>query len=427
MMKQLDMNDVEKDLEKMKNDKKKIKNKLSLFILVLCLLIISFWSGFQKGRMENNAKNETSLPLNQTIVINKDKSNSTLDFSLFWRVWDLLKQKYVDESQLDSKKLMYGAIQGMMQATGDPYTTFLTPDQNQQFNEDIKGTFEGIGAELGVKNGLLTVIAPIQGAPAEKAGLKAGDKILKINDKDTGEMTLDGAVSNMRGLKGTDVKLTILREGSDQTQDITITRDVINVKSVNLKMEKDGIANIKISIFGDNTTKEFNGAVSEALKNNAKGIILDLRNNPGGYLDDAVDIASRMIPKGKVVVMEEFGDKSRKQISTKGGDILSGIKTVVLINEGSASASEILTGALKDDRDNVTILGKKSFGKGSVQELTPLTDNSAAKITVARWLTPNGDQINEKGIEPNITVDLTSDDYQNNRDPQLDRALEFLR
>lgn len=409
-----------------KNNRKIVK-KFFLIVFVLCLIGLSFYSGLERGKTENIAKNESSLPPDQTIVLNKDRANNILDFSLFWKVWDLLKQKYVDEGSLDSKKLMYGAIEGMLQATGDPYTTFLTPDQNQQFNEDIKGSFQGIGAELGVKGGILTVIAPIEGAPAEKAGLKAGDKILKVDDKDTSSMTLDEAVNSMRGQKGTNVKLTILREGSDQTQDITITRDVINVKSVKFEMKDGGIAYIKISIFGEDTTSEFNDAVSQALKNNTKGIILDLRNDPGGYLDDAVDIASRMIPKGKVVVMEESGDKSRKQIYTKGGDQLSSIKTVVLINEGSASASEILTGALRDDRNNVTIVGKKSFGKGSVQELTPLPDNSAAKITVARWLTPNGDQINEKGIDPNVSVDLTADDYQNNRDPQLDKALELVK
>jgi carboxyl-terminal processing protease len=434
MKKIFDMNENEegeipenKNSEELEKSNRKMIKKLFLFIFILCLIGLSFWAGLQRGKTENFIKEENSFPPNQTIVVNKDRSDNILDFSLFWKTWDLLKQKYVDEANLDSKKLMYGAILGMLQATGDPYTTFFTPDQNKQFNEDITGTFEGIGAELAIKNGVLTVVAPIEGTPAEKSGLKSGDKILKVDGKETSSMTVDEAVSNMRGPKGTTVKLTIFREGSDETQDVIVTRDVINIKSVKLEMKDNGIAYVKISIFGENTTKEFNSAASQISKNNAKGIILDLRNNPGGYLDDAVDIASRMIPKGKAVVQEESGDKSRKQINTKGGDLLSGIKTVILINEGSASASEILTGALRDNRDNITIVGKKSFGKGSVQELVPLSDGSAAKITVARWLTPNGDQINEKGIEPSVSVDLTNDDFQNNRDPQLDKALELAK
>lgn len=426
------MDEINENFENQNSEEQERKNrkmikKFFFSAFIVFLIALSFWLGWEKGRSKNSLENQSSLPPNQTIVVNKERAENTLDFSLFWKAWDLLKQKYVDEANLDSKKLLYGAIQGMLQATGDPYTTFLEPEKNKKFNEDIKGSFEGIGAELGVKNGILTVVSPLQGSPAEKAGLKAGDKILKVNDKNTSEMTVDEAVDNMRGPKGTEVKLTIFREGSEETQDITIKRDVINVKSVKLEMKENNIAYIKISVFGDETTKEFNQAVNEVTRSNAKGMIIDLRSNPGGYLDDAVDIASRMLPKGKTVVIEESGDKSRKEIMTRGGDLLSSVKTVVLINEGSASASEILTGALKDNRDNVTIVGKKSFGKGSVQELVQMPENSAVKITVARWLTPKGDQINEKGIEPNIDVELTNDDYQNNRDPQLDKAMELLK
>jgi carboxyl-terminal processing protease len=394
---------------------------------IFILLILSYQKGFENGK-KNTSFQEESFPIGQTTVINKEGSEKySIDFSLFWRTWDLLKEKYVDSNQLDSKKLFYGAIKGMLSATGDPYTTFFDPEENNKFNEDITGSFEGLGVEIGMKNNILTIIAPLEGTPAEKAGLRAGDKVLKIADKITSDITIDEAVNLMRGPKGTEVKLTILRDGQEETQDITVKRDVINVKSIKYENKDGNIAYIKVSTFGDNTLREFNGALNNISTQKPKGVILDLRNDPGGYLDTAVDIASRMLPKGKVVVIEESQDKKQKIISSRGGDLLSGIKTVVLINEGSASASEILAGALKENRDNVTLVGKKSFGKGSVQELINLPGNTAAKITVAKWLTPKGNQINEKGISPDVEIDLSLDDFQNNRDPQLDKALELLK
>lgn len=394
---------------------------------VVILLVLSYQRGFENGQ-KNTSFVEEKFPIGQTTVINKDGSEKySIDFSLFWRTWDLLKEKYVDSNQLDSKKLFYGAIKGMLTATGDPYTTFFDPEENNKFNEDITGSFEGLGVEIGMKNNILTIIAPLEGTPAEKAGLRAGDKVLKIADKITSDMAIDEAIGLMRGPKGTEVKLTILREGQAETQDIIVKRDIINVKSVKAEMKDGGIGYIKISTFGDNTLREFNVALNNISAQKPKGLILDLRNDPGGYLDTAVDIASRMLPKGKVVVIEESQDKKQKILSSKGGDMLSGIKTVVLINEGSASASEILAGALKENRDNVTLVGKKSFGKGSVQELINLPGNTAAKITVAKWLTPKGNQINEKGISPDEEIDLTLDDFQNNRDPQMDKALDLLK
>ena len=395
-------------------------------VFLILFLIVGFWVGFEKGRLVGSAGTEERVSLEGAVIENRE-GDGKVDFDLFWDVWDLLRDKYVDSESLDAKKLMYGSINGMLQATGDPYTLFLNPEDNKRFNEEIEGSFEGIGAELGVKNGMLTVIAPLEGTPAEKAGLRAGDKIVDINGKSASEMTLEEAVSQIRGPKDTEVVLTIFREGEESTRDIKVQRNFISVKSVKVESMNGGIAHLKISRFGEDTTREFSAALNSAKAGGAKGIVLDLRNNPGGYLDASISVASKMLPKGKIVVIEENADKTRKEVAARGGDVSSEIETVIIINEGSASAAEILAGALEENRENVTLVGKKSFGKGSVQELVRLPQGTAAKITVARWLTPKGNQINEVGISPEVEVELTNEDYENDRDPQLDRAFEIIR
>ena len=401
-------------------------NRFLIIGFIVLFSIASFWIGLQRGKSES-ASSAKIMPLENTLIINKNSSADTLDFSLFWKVWDILKEKYVDSSKLDVQKLFYGAIKGMLAATGDPYTSFFNPEENKKFNEDITGSFEGIGAEVGIKGGVLTIIAPLEGDPAEKAGLRAGDKVIKIGDKNTSDMSIDEAVDMLHGKRGTEVKITIFREGEQDSREISIIRGVINVKSVKFE-EKDGsIAYLKISRFGESTFKEFGAALKQINKQETKGIVLDLRNDPGGYLETAVEVGSKMLPKGSVVVIEENGDGKQNKLLARGGDEFSGIKTVVLINEGSASASEILAGALRENRDNVTLVGKKSYGKGSVQEFLSLSNGTAMKVTVAKWLTPKGNQINEKGISPDAEVDLTADDYNNNRDPQLDKAMEIVK
>lgn len=418
---------MENENEQNQQSNKRLFNKTILIGFIAIMVVASFWLGFLQGKKYSGRVGDELIPLDEAIVINEEYKENILDFSLFWKSWDLLKEKYVDSSNLDSQKLLYGAIKGIMQATGDPYTVYLDPDENRQFGEDITGSFEGIGAEMGIKGGVLTIIAPLEGSPAEKAGLRAGDKVTKINGENSSEMSLDVAVNKIRGPKETEVKLTIFRNGDKETTEITVKRDVINVKSVETEFKDNEIAYVKISRFSEDTAREFNIAANQVISQKAKGVIIDLRNNPGGYLDAAIKIAGKMIPKGKIVVIEESGNKSQKKIFAEGGDLLSGLPTIVIINEGSASASEILAGALADNRDNVTLVGKKSFGKGSVQELIELPQNTAAKITVARWLTPNGEQINEKGINPDLEVNLTAEDYNNDRDPQLDKALEILK
>lgn len=403
--------------------------KAFVFFLVIFLIGAAFWSGYERGKDApvSATRSENALSPEEAFIINKDSQDKTIDFALFWKVWGLLKDRYVDRGALDAHKLFYGAIDGMLAATGDPYTTFFDPQENKAFQEDISGTFEGIGAEMGIKNDILTIIAPLEGMPAEKAGLMAGDKILKIDGQNTVNMSLEEAVSKIRGPKGTEVKLTIFHNGDEESREVVIKRDVILVKSVRFEMLEDDIAYIRVNRFGEDTEREFQAAVRQVLNKKATRLILDMRNNPGGFLETSIELASLMLPAGKIVVMEENAAGERKELKTRGGDMLSSLQTVVLINEGSASASEILAGALKDNRDNVTLVGKKSFGKGSVQELIPVGRDTSVKITVARWLTPSGDQINDVGITPDIEVSLTRDDLDNSRDPQLDKALEILK
>lgn len=397
-----------------------------VFFAVLIFLIGSFFVGYRRGQ-KNSAVVEKNVSLNEAFIDNKLPSpDKTIDFSLFWKVWDLLKEKHIKKDSLDAQQLVYGAISGMIRAIDDPYTDFFDPEQSKSFASDIEGSFEGIGAELGIKDNILTIIAPLDGSPAQKAGLRSGDKILKVDDKVVADLTIDQAVSIIRGEKDTQVTLTILRAGEQETREITITRDNIEIKNIKLEFKDDDIVHIKIIKFSDNVGSEFNAAIKTIVEKESRGIILDLRDNPGGLLDKSVDVASRLIPKGKAVVLEEDNAGHREILYTSGGDKLSLIPTVVLINEGSASASEILAGALKDNRD-LTLIGKKTFGKGSVQQLVDLPGGSSVKITVARWLTPNGNYIMDIGINPDIEVDLTLDDYNNNRDPQLDRAMEVLK
>lgn len=418
--------EMEPATERIKEKNRHIFRRALLFFFVVFLVSGAFWYGYQNGQDALLSSGNQPVLLRNATFVNTENKKEAIDFSLFWKVWDLLKQKYVDKDKLDAQKLFYGAISGMLAATGDPYTTFFDPAENKSFTEDITGTFDGIGAEMGFRNAILTIIAPLDDSPAVKAGLRAGDKILKIDGVNTSNMSIDEAVTKIRGPKGTSVKFSIFRDGEDAARDIAVTRDTIVVKSVKLDM-KGTVAVIRVSRFGDDTNALFDTAIDSATVKKATGIVLDLRNDPGGYLDAAVHLAGRMLPIGDVAVIEESGDGTRQETKVNGKDVASGIPTVVLIDQGSASASEILAGALRDNRDNVTLVGEKSFGKGSVQELIPLGKDMSVKITVARWLTPKGDQINEVGIPPTDEVKLTKEDFDAGRDPQMDKALEILK
>lgn len=345
-----------------------------------------------------------------------------IDFNLFWEVWNLAKNNYVHQPVRDTE-LFYGALSGIISSLGDPYSVFFDPETAADFKQELEGTFSGIGAELGIKKNQLTIIAPLPDTPAERVGLKAGDQILSIDGRDTTDMALDYAVSIIRGEKGTDVTLTIWREGWDKIKDFEITRDKIEVASVKWEM-KDDIAHIEINHFNEDTSRRFNQAVIELLAKNPKGLILDLRNNPGGFLNTAVEIAGEWIPND-VVVIEQMDDGKKSEERSEGLARFQNLKTVVLVNQGSASASEIVAGALQD-YEKAVLLGEKTFGKGSVQNLEPLPDGSAVKITVAEWLTPKGRLIDKEGIVPDMEILLTEDDYNANRDPQMDKAIEII-
>lgn len=411
-----------------KNNKGK---KIAIAILVVLLMFGSFGIGAIYSQKSELVKNMSAKQagyigsiLNKYGFAPKDKLSQDVDFSQFWSVWDILKNEYVDKGKLTDKQMFYGALRGLVSSANDPYTVFMEPKVAQEFADDLAGTFEGIGAEIGMKNEVITIVAPLSGMPAEKAGLKAGDKILAINGESTNGLSVDEAVNKIRGPKGTEVTLSIYRNGFEKAKDYKITRDVIVVKSVKTEMRKDGIFVITVSNFNDDTKELFANAVREIAEKNPKGIILDLRNNPGGYLDTAVDMASQWVEDG-VIVTEQFSEDKKNEYPARGRADLKNYPTVVLVNQGSASASEIVSGALKDYQ-KATIVGMKTFGKGSVQTLEELNDGSSLKITIAKWLTPKGNNINEQGIAPDVEVDLTNDDYNNSKDPQLDKAVELL-
>ncbi|MBI5045885.1 MAG: S41 family peptidase [Candidatus Niyogibacteria bacterium] len=365
-------------------------------------------------------------------------SGSNLDFDPFWKAWSLLENKYVANDGIDRQAMIWGAIEGMTKSLNDPYTVFFPPTEKEIFESQIKGDFEGVGMEIGIRKNILTVIAPLKNTPADRAGIKSGDKIVKINDKVTSDLTVDKAVKLIRGPKGTTVVLTILRDDEEKTREISVTRDrieipVMDTQKIEAKADGDksaatpkGIFVMRLYSFGENSGTAFRSALREmALSGNQK-LILDLRSNPGGYLEMAVDIASWFLPMGKVVAREKFGDDKEILYRSRGYGALENVPLVILVNEGSASASEILAGALQEN-GKATLVGAKTFGKGSVQELMPITDDTALKVTIARWLTPNGKSISEKGLEPDVLVQISEQDSANHKDPQMDKAVEILK
>ncbi len=346
-----------------------------------------------------------------------------LDFSQLNDIYGLMQRHF--DGKIDPQAAINGAKAGLVSAGGDPYTVYMTSDQAKELNNDLNGKLSGIGAQIGIKNSILTVIAPIAGTPAEKAGLRAGDLIAKINGEDTSGMSVDTAVNKIRGKAGTQVKLRIVRPNTDP-KEITITRADISVPSVTWNMKTDRIGYIQISTFGSDTTRLIDKAAQELKDQGAQKLVLDLRNNGGGYLDAGVAVASEFLPRGKLVVEERTDGKPRDKLNSTGGGQLVGLPMVVLVNGGSASASEIVAGALRDN-NAAKLLGEKTFGKGSVQEIRQLPSGSQLKVTVAHWYTPDGVNINKEGIKPDTEVKLTTEDYNASRDPQLDQALAQLK
>lgn len=353
-----------------------------------------------------------------------------VDLYPVWKAWYLLDERFVPATTTDpltSEERVWGMIQGLTASYGDPYTVFMPPQEAAQFEEDISGEFGGLGMEVGVRDGFLTVITPLKGTPAERAGIMAGDKVLTINGEQTQAMTVDEAIGKIRGEVGTDVTLTLAREGESELLEKTVTRGVIKVPTAETQMRDDGIFVISLYNFGGTAIEEFRRGLRELHESGAKKLIIDLRGNPGGYLDAAVDIASWFLPAGKVVVSEDFGKNAEPLVHrSKGYRGLPGnLEVVVLVDKGSASASEILAGALKDQKV-ATVVGEKTFGKGSVQELIDVTSNTSLKVTIARWLTPNGYSISNGGLAPDIEVVPTKEDIAAGKDVQLNRAVELL-
>lgn len=354
-----------------------------------------------------------------------NSSNSKLPDDLNYdsveEVYDELKRRY--DGELDATKLLDGIKKGLADASGDNYTDYFNVDDTKAFYDSLNGSFDGIGAELDVKNEALTIVAPIHGSPAEKAGLRGGDIIAEIDGEETTGIRVEEAVVKIRGEKGTAVKLTIIRDG--ESKEYSIVRDTIVVPSVKHEMKADKIGYIQVTRFSEDTTKLAQESAADLKSKGAKAIILDVRNNSGGYVDAAVGVAS-LWQNNQVVFEQKTGGKVTRTERSKNSAVFDGVPTIVLMNENSASASEIVAGALHDN-GHAKLIGTKSYGKGSVQQLEELTDGSTLKVTVARWFTPKGVNIDKDGIEPDIKVEMTDDDYTNDRDPQLDRALKELR
>ncbi len=393
-------------------------------VIVVALLVIgaSFLFGAWYG-YENRPSVEKVLG-----VLNRAPTQEfeDVDFGLFWEVWNRLEEKYVDKSKLEREKLVFGAIQGLVGAVGDPYTEFLPPQETKQFQEDIKGAFDGIGAEIGIRKGIVTVIAPLKDSPAERAGIEAGDKILKIDDTVTADLSLDEAVRLIRGERGTPVRLSIFRDSFDAPKELKVVRDTIKIPIITTESRPNGVFVIKLHHFTENAAYEFRNAVQEFYLTKSSKLVLDLRNNPGGYLSVAVDIASWFLPTGEVVARERYADGSEDLYRSQGYRFLEDVPVVVVVNGGSASASEIVAGALRDVR-GAKLVGVKTYGKGSVQELEQLSRNSSLKVTIAKWLTPKGEEINGTGLKPDIEVTPPENDEEPDADAILERAIAEIQ
>jgi len=401
--------------------------KIIIILLVTVSVFLAFFLGITLG-YENRPE-----VAQITDLLNKDKEEglpAAVDFSPFWKTWQLIDEKFVDTNTTSTdqtQKRVWGAIFGLVDSLGDPYTTFLPPIENKMFEEEINGNFGGVGMEVGSRDGVLTIISPLKGTPADLVGIRAGDKIVEIDDKVVAKMPVNEVVSLIRGEIGTKVTIRIFRGDKNESREFVITRAKIEVPTIETKLLPGKIFLIKYYNFGGTSPELFRGALREFVSAKSDKLIIDLRGNPGGYLDAAVDTASWFLPLGKVVAIEERGvDKERKFYHSRGYDIFTDkLKLVILVDSGSASASEILAGALRE-HGKATLVGEKTFGKGSVQELVSVTADTSLKVTVARWLTPNGISISHNGLEPEVVVEEEEENKDTNKDKQIAKAVEIL-
>lgn len=403
-------------------------NALTNKILLVSTALLIFIGGVRVG--ENKSRFSKISSKNLKVVNLEEGNRENIDFSLFWQAWDTLGKYYVDKSKLDTKKMYYGAIKGMVASVNDSYTFFLTPEENQQSKDDLKGVFFGIGAELGMDNNQIVVVTPLKNSPAEKAGVKAGDIVTKVNHESTQNWSLEQAVSKIRGPKGEKVILTMRRE--DKDVDIEVVRDEINIPFVETSYEGN-IAIVELSRFGEPTNKLWDDTVEQLVTKHTQGklggIVLDMRGNPGGYLDGAIHVGSEFLTKRDLIVKQEYADKEPEKYYAKRDGKLQNIPLVVLLNKGSASASEIVAGALRDHK-KATIVGENSFGKGTVQQALDLRDGAGMHVTISKWILPGGSWIQEAGIKPDVEVLLNLEKgttLTRKTDVQLDKAIEILR
>lgn len=397
------------------------ENKKVTYILFgLPILILTLFIGIFIGQKQSSTASITGNP-------NFDQISKSEEFKSFWKVWQILDEKYIKAASTTTDKKIYGAIQGLTQSYGDPYTVFFPPVESQLFKEDIAGDFGGVGMEIGIKDKQLTVVTPIKDSPAEKAGVKAGDLIMQINSTSTAGMSTDEAVKLIRGPKGTEVKITFIPVGTSKPVIRTIVRDTIKIPTIDITTKNGDITVISLYSFTAQSAELFRNALRQFVLSGNHKLILDLRRNPGGYLESAWDIASWFLPAGKVIVTEDFGKNGSPNIfRSKGYDIFNNnLKMLILVDGGSASASEILAGALKE-QGVAKLVGTKTFGKGSVQELINITDSTSLKVTIASWLTPKGHNLSHDGLDPDYVVNVTDKDLQDKRDPQMEKAVQLL-
>lgn len=400
----------------MNNNKQKIVQRA----IIGALFVLTFTLGWILGSQDAKFG---KIGFNPSLSSTGDGAQN-VDFSIFWRAWDLIVEKY--DGNINYQEMVYGAIRGMTESLGDDYTGFLSPEEAKLLEQDLNGVIYGIGAEIGIKNNNLTVITPLDNSPAKNAGLMAGDVITMIDDETTYKMNLDVAVYKIRGKEGTKVKLSINRDGEEK--EFEITRAKITIKSVEYDILEDNVGYIKTRRFDEQTTTLLRQALDQFIAKDINKVILDLRDNPGGYLDESISVASEFVKSGVIVTEKKDIDEEEFNYKSTGRGKMtdSKYKIVVLINEGSASASEIVAGALQDYK-RATLVGMTTFGKGSVQELNNLSRGAQIRITIAHWYTPNGKNITKEGIKPDIEIDLTEEDYNKNLDPQLKKALELLK
>lgn len=417
--------------------KSKVITGVLIGLIAFLLLTGTFLGGFTAGRFFTPAaasslldsvglnENNQEFPTAQALNSDQKPVNRVELFKPFWQAWDLVHQRYVDQP-VDDVALMRGAISGMLKSLGDEHTSYLDPELTKRFDAQLNGEeYEGIGAWVDITGDYLKIISPMPDSPAEKAGLKPNDLVIAVNGENMTGIDGDLVRKKVIGPKNTTVKLTIRREGVEEPFDVDVTRAAIIVPTVSSKMLDNNIAYVRLYTFGDSTADDLRVELKKLMAQEPAGLILDLRYNGGGYLHTAVDVASEFIPDG-VVMYQEFGDGKRDTFKASSGGLATQIPMVVLVNEGSASASEIVAGAIQD-RDRGKLVGVTTYGKGSVQTIEHLDgDQGEVRVTIARWLTPNERQINKVGLEPDVKVEITDEDQQANRDPQLEKAIELL-